>query len=478
MSPSSHGGVGRPTIQTATRGSQLIRAARPELVEDDAGDLRGISVQLDATVAPLLAGATVPGWVGQSGDNYDAARDNLRKVVQGCADALEAAADAMETYAGVVRWAHGQAQDALDDYRRDLTYANELTKLRDAESRVAGANLKVKDADTELRVALQALSSFLPRPETPLAEAMRSAGDWWDGLDVWQQILVTAAFAAIVAASGGTVGVAFGTAGVATFGLEHAHGAATFTEDPGAATRNYLETTTPAQAAWHAGETALTFGPGAFGGALVGTGVRHAAADAAANPGVFADRIRNMDWASDAGAITPEAFWRREPIEMTNGQTLPAPDAQGLGGELDRYNALPQSTQHAHGAEGAYQERLYGRNEREVTLESQTPKSDPANPTYQRVIWDGVSPVYGVPADAKFIGSERSFYVPGSIGHERLDFFLLEKTDLRLRELEAAAHIMGGRGAFEITTNNPAYADFIESRMRALGIAGYVRLEP
>ncbi len=465
----SRGGVPRPTVQTAERGSQLIRAARPELIDDDAADLRGIAVQLDATIAPLLAGATIPSWVGESADNYDTARDGLHKVLLGCSDALAAAAGAMETYAAVVRWAHGQAQGAIDDYRTNLTAGNQYSKLIEANAVVAEANRAVSEADTELRVALQALSAFLPRPDAPLSDALRSAGDWWHGLDPWQQILVTAAFAAIVAASGGSIGVAFGAAGVASFGLEHAHGAATFTEDPGTATRNYLETVTPAQAAWDAGETALTFGPGAFGGALLGAGVRHAAA----NPRAISDQVRTINWADDTGAVTPAAFLRRDPIDLANGTTLQPLDAQAQAAAAARYEELPASHLRAGGAAGAYQRAVYGESERGIALENIVG----ARGKFQMVYPDGFTPAYGAIGDAKFVSSANSsFYLPDSMGKPSLERLAILDMDRRLDNMAAAARVHGGNGVIEITTNHPAAASFIEARMRALNIPGYVRL--
>jgi len=48
--------------------------------------------------------------------------------------------------------------------------------------------------------------------------------------------------------------------------------------------------------------------------------------------------------------------------------------------------------------------------------------------------------------------------------------------DDKLRGLAAAAETMSGNGVVEITTNSIDAARFVEARMQALDISGYVRL--
>ena len=51
--------------------------------------------------------------------------------------------------------------------------------------------------------------------------------------------------------------------------------------------------------------------------------------------------------------------------------------------------------------------------------------------------------------------------------------------DAKLVKLGKAAQAFdGSSGVVEIATNNPIAARLFESRMRALGIRGYIRLEP
>lgn len=85
---------------------------------------------------------------------------------------------------------------------------------------------------------------------------------------------VGAGVAAPVALSGASLALAIGVSGVATYGLSHAEGAATFTRDPVRATADYLATTTPLEAGLDAGEFVLTFLPGNFAGAAAGRGAR------------------------------------------------------------------------------------------------------------------------------------------------------------------------------------------------------------
>ena len=80
---------------------------------------------------------------------------------------------------------------------------------------------------------------------TYLAGLLDAVGSWWNGLNPWQQIAVGAGIAALIALSGGSLGAAFGVSGIATYGLTKAHGAATFTRDPAAATTSYLTTPPP-----------------------------------------------------------------------------------------------------------------------------------------------------------------------------------------------------------------------------------------
>ena len=135
-----------------------------------------------------------------------------------------------------------------------------------------------------------------------LAGLLDAAGDWWDGLGTGGQILVGAGAAALVVLSGGSLGLAFGIAGVATYGLDKAHGLATFTRNPAQATTDYLATTTPMDFLMDTGEFALTFAPGNFAGAAIARGGRTAVREFLTDPDAFI-AARRATMAGDAGEI-------------------------------------------------------------------------------------------------------------------------------------------------------------------------------
>jgi hypothetical protein len=66
--------------------------------------------------------------------------------------------------------------------------------------------------------------------------------------------------------------------------------------------------------------------------------------------------------------------------------------------------------------------------------------------------------------------------VPDSLSHPRLAQFAVQSMDDKLTDLATAVETMGGNGVVEITTSSVEAVCFIEGRMLALGIPGYVRL--
>jgi uncharacterized protein YukE len=374
-----------------------LRAADPALVDDDAGDLRGLAIRLEYEVAPLLRAAVTPSWQGLAGEQYELARDGLWRAVLGASDALSDAANSLETYAGAVRRGYQEVAEILQ-------WDAALPSDRSArDGAIDAVQARLDDAATDLRVGLQSSSNFLPRPTDTVSEALRGAGDWWDQLEPWQQIIVGVAAAGLTALSGGSLGVAIGAGGATSYGLEHAHGIADLNDDPVAATASYLETATPGSAAMHVGEAALTFGPGAFGGAVLATGARQGLAQAAANPRVYAGELRTAMANGDSGVVDFSAFMRRDPIEAANGQVIDPLDAAKQPGSEARYldqHAAPLSAQ---GKAADYQVSLYGQTERNIFL-----------PDGRVVRPDGFNPTYGAVADAKFVheGQRSSFYIP------------------------------------------------------------------
>lgn len=299
---------------------------------------------------------------------------------------------------------------------------------------------------------------------TYLAGLLDNAGAWWGGLPLWQQIAVGAGIAALVALSGGSLGLAIGVSGVATYGLTKAHGAATFACNPFAATTSYLSTTTPLEALLDTGEFALTFAPGNFAGAAAGRGARALAGEFARDPAAFT-AARHAAMAGNAGVVTPEFFLGRRTIELADGAPMPALSSTDASAALSQYNASPASHLHAQGPEAAFQRGIYGDNERVISLGEG-----------RVVIPDGFTSQYGAIGDAKFVASERSFYIPDSMGNTALGRIAQERMDRTLARLGSGANALGGNGVVEITTNNVQAAQFIEARMRALGVHGYVRI--
>lgn len=83
----------------------------------------------------------------------------------------------------------------------------------------------------------------------------------------------------------------------------------------------------------------------------------------------------------------------------------------------------------------------------------------------------------GALGDAKMVlQPERSFYIPDTLSSPSIAQTALEQMDTTLRRLSNAATASGGNGVIEITTNNMQATQFIEGRMRALAITGYVRV--
>jgi hypothetical protein len=70
-------------------------------------------------------------------------------------------------------------------------------------------------------------------------------------------------------------------------------------------------------------------------------------------------------------------------------------------------------------------------------------------------------------------------YIPDSLPKEGLREAAISKMDETLTKLQHAADkVMDGDGVVELTTNSTKAAEFIEARMKVLGIRGYVRIVP
>ena len=297
------------------------------------------------------------------------------------------------------------------------------------------------------------------------ARLLEALGRWWDGLSPAGKIAVGAGVAALVALSGGSFGLALGASGAATYLLGHSRGAAAFVTDPVAATRSYLAHTSPFGVAADVTEGVLTFLPGNFAGAATGTFVRNGIRVYLRDPEAWwaAQRALRYD---DRGAIDLGAFVRREPIELADGTSWAALPAHQQTAMRQWWESLPTSRLNATGPEGAYQAHLYGDTERIVAQ----------NP---RVIADGATIDYGAIADAKFRIEARSFYDPASMNSPSMAALAQQEMDRRLLKYAAVLEDPSTPvKVLEIATNDPGVATFVEGRMRALAIPGYVRLEP
>jgi hypothetical protein len=115
---------------------------------------------------------------------------------------------------------------------------------------------------------------------------------------------------------------------------------------------------------------------------------------------------------------------------------------------------------------------VYGDNERII------PIGTTENGKVRNVHPDGFTSQYGAVGDYKHVTSaDGSWYVPDSLPKDSLRELATDQMDRTLRKLQLAADkVMDGDGVVEITTNNPKAATWIESRMEALGIRGYVRI--
>jgi hypothetical protein len=204
-------------------------------------------------------------------------------------------------------------------------------------------------------VAARDLATAPPLDITWLAGLLDSLGTWWEGQPTGSKIAIAVGIAALVALSGGSLGLAFGVSGVGTYLLAHGHGTADLIRDPRAATRSYLTTTTPTGIVADGAEALLTFGPWSFAGATAGRSIRLAAEEYARDPVLFAAR-RRAAAGGDRGSIRISRdddlpFGSLEPGKLADHEVrqaadivqyrgghfigVPKRDAPGIDGHLD-----------------------------------------------------------------------------------------------------------------------------------------------
>lgn len=375
----------------------------------------------------------------------------------------------------LLRWAQQRAETIAEDAQRPTTGVTHHERMQQMETQVADAEADlarvrqlVEDVEDELIATLNRLSDFLPNGPSPLARGLNDLGDRWDSLSPWEQILISVVIAAGVAASGGSLGVAIGVSGAATYGMAHAHGAATFLTDPNSATRGYFSTVTPLDAAGDVAEGALTFGPWAFGGAVMGRGANVLLTEGVA-PSFAVARASGL--AADAGVIDFRAFLNRDPIVLADGEILKAVEGTQQAAAAARVDDRADGALKVRGAAADYQVQVFGSGEKLVRLEGH---DLPASV-------DGISTEYGgTIGDAKWVGdaSKSSFNNPASFASVKMQDLVVQKMDVVLLCAADAADAFRGSGVVEIVTNNVEAASAWEARMRALGVPGYVRIHP
>jgi hypothetical protein len=308
-----------------------------------------------------------------------------------------------------------------------------------------------------------------------LAGVLDSLADWWHDQPLLVQLAIGAGIAALVVLSGGSLMLGVGISGVLTWGLDHSAGIATFTRNPRQATRDYFATATPAQLAADTLGVALTFAPGNFAGAATGRILRTTADDLIADPAAWWATRRQMihDLPYDErGAIDMAHFLRRDPVPLADGTTKPALSHTDEAVAATRYDSYASTSVKGSGAAKEYQIKVYGENERVIPIGTNAEgKVAHAHP-------DGFTSQYGAVGDAKHVSKSNSFYVPDTLPEFLRERAMNEMDETLLRLQKAGNEVMDGDGVVELTTNSTKAAEFIESRMRTLGIRGYVRIVP
>ena len=181
--------------------------------------------------------------------------------------------------------------------------------------------------------------------------------------------------------------------------------------------------------------------------------------------------IQNARWADDAGHIDLDHFLRREPVPLADGSTksaLPAADEAAATAKYEAHKQVP--VKGAPGPARDYQIMVYGNNEREIAIGMD------ANGVMRHAHPDGFTSQYGAVGDSKHVGNAKSYYDPESLPEFLRDKAIKEMDDTLNKLQVAADKVMDGNGVVELTTNSPKAAAFIESRMKALGVRGYVQL--
>jgi hypothetical protein len=137
-----------------------------------------------------------------------------------------------------------------------------------------------------------------------------------------------------------------------------------------------------------------------------------------------------------------------------------------------RHDSYASTTVNGSNAAEEYRTKVYGENQRIIPIGTNADgKVAHAHP-------DGFTSQYGAVGDAKHVGATTSAYVPDTLPEFLRERAVNEMDETLLRMQEAGNEVMNGDGVVELTTNSMTAAEFIESRMKALGIRGYVLFAP
>jgi hypothetical protein len=310
-----------------------------------------------------------------------------------------------------------------------------------------------------------------PNPDQWLAGVLDALADWWHDQPLLAQLAIGAGIAALIVLSGGSLGLALGISGVLTWGLDKSAGIATFVRDPRQATRDYFATATPTQLAADTLGVALTFVPGNFAGAATGRILRNSADDLVADPAVWWTTRREMftreGLTDEAGVIDLQHLLARKPVPLSDGTMQPALSTADDAAAAARYKSNPWTP--IKGAPGPARDgqiAVYGDNERVISIPDKDIEVHP----------DGFTSQYGAVGDYKHVTATSTWHDPRTLD-PRLYDMAVTKIDRTLQRLQHAAdQVMEGKGVVEITTNNRSAGEFIEGRMKSLGLRGYVRI--
>ena len=368
--------------------------------------------------------------------------------------------------------ARGQAAVAATRAARELAIEHLHGELDVRRRRLVAVTALLVLLWVALVVAPRVAQQIGSRPygrATWLAGQLEALSSWWGALSPWQQVAIGAGVAAAVALSGGSLGLALGVSGILTWGLDKSAGIATFVRDPHQATRDYVLTATPTQVVSDTVGVALTFGPGALGGAVVGRGVRTVAEEVIVDPAAWAaSRRAAMDaLPPDAGVIDTAWLLGRRPVPLADGSVQAALSAADEAAAAARYGRLdPVPTKGRPGPAQDGQVAVYGHNERRIPIGDG-----------KEVHADGFTSTYGALGEYKHVTAEaQTWYDPATLD-PRLREVAVAKLDRQLLRMQVAAdELADGSGVIEVTTNNSSVAEFVESRMAVHGLRGYVRV--